>query len=212
MGEGAGELKTLSTQVPKAIVDAQAFNQRRTLPYSLRVADFRMAMQDVYDFLYDVNDHLVGKNLPRLEQTFRPAILSGMLSDLLTGSLASHSRSLTVNRQFNGHPDLVVAGRYAGDAVEAGQYGVEIKCTKKRGGAVDTHGARRQWLCVFVYDVDQQTQPVIARRPVEFIEVYLASVRVSDFRRNARGELGTRTATLHKEGLRKLRAGWVYRR
>lgn len=65
---------------------------------------------------------------------------------------------------------------------------------------------------MFVYDVDQQTQPVIARGPVEFVEVYLASVRVRDFRRNARGELGTRTATLLKEGLRKLRSGGVYRR
>lgn len=32
-----------------------------------------------------------------------------------------------------------------------------------------------------------------------------------DFRKNARGELGTPTATLHREGLKKLRAGWVYK-
>ena len=29
--------------------------------------------------------------------------------------------------------------------------------------------------------------------------------------RNARGELGTRTSTLHAAGIAKLRKGWVYR-
>lgn len=31
------------------------------------------------------------------------------------------------------------------------------------------------------------------------------------FRRNARGEPGTRTATLHKDGVKKLRENWIYR-
>ena len=93
----------------------------------------------------------------------------------------------------------------------AGEQGVEIKCTKKAGGAVDTHGARNQWMCVFVYRVDEETEPAAARRPIEFAEVYLARVEVGDFRRNSRSELGTRTATLHREGLKKLRQGCLYR-
>ncbi len=44
-----------------------------------------------------------------------------------------------------------------------------------------------------------------------FSEVYLGKVRVMDFRENPRGELGTRTATLHKEGISKLRDNWIYR-
>ena len=171
-----------------------------------------MAMQDVYDFLHDVNSHLVAKSLRRLEDMLRPAILSGIRSDMLTGSLANHSRSFTENRHFNGHPDLVVRGAYAGDAVSAGEEGVEVKCTRKRRGAVDTHGARSQWMCVFVYRVDEETEPVVARRPLEFAEVHLAHVDVGDFRRNERGERGTRTATLHREGVRKLREGWLHRR
>ena len=170
-----------------------------------------MAMQDVYDFLYDVDSHLVARSLRRFESMLRPAILSGILSDLLTSNLARHSRSLTENTYFNGHPDLLVEGRYPDDAVKSGEEGVEVKCTRKRGGAVDTHGARAQWMCVFVYKVDSETQPASARRPLEFTEVYLARVEVEDFRKNARGELGTRTATLHREGVRKLREGWVYR-
>ena len=44
-----------------------------------------------------------------------------------------------------------------------------------------------------------------------FTEVYLGDVKVEDFRRNARGELGTRTATLHKDGIKKLHDNWIYR-
>src|SRR5947209_9785235 len=124
--------------------------------------------------------------------------MSGLLSDLLTASIAKHSRTLTQNNYFNGHPDLLVKGVYPNDAVKAGTEGVEIKTTRKAGGAVDTHGAREQWMGVFVYAVDTRSEPARDRRPMAFTEVYLGRVAVEDFRRNARGELGTRTATLHK--------------
>lgn len=191
-------------------VAAEKFNRERTLPYSLRIADFEIAMQDVYDFLFDVNSNLVAKGLRRMEDMMRPAALSGMISDMLTASLAQHARSLTENQYFNGHPDLVVQGIYPDNAVKSGSEGVEVKSTKKRGGAVDTHGAREQWLCVFVYHADTQTQPASQRAPLRFTEVYLGHVVVDDFRRNDRGELGTRTATLHAEGIAKLRESWLY--
>jgi hypothetical protein len=192
-------------------VDASKFNPAIDLPFELRVQDFQMAMQDVYDFFYDVNSHLAQKGLQRLDDMLRPAIMSGVLSDMLTASLAKHSRVLRENRYFNGHPDLIVQGVYPNDAVKSGTQGVEIKTTRKAGGAVDTHGARKQWMCVFVYDIDKDTEPAIDRRPMTFSELYLGHVSISDFRKNPRGELGTRTATLHKDGIQKLRDHWVYR-
>lgn len=195
----------------KNAVDDSKFNNSVKLPYELRLHDFQMAMQDVYDFFYDVNSHLTVKGLQRLDDMLRPAIMSGVLSDMLTASLAKHSRTLTENRYFNGHPDLVVQGVYSNNAVKAGTEGIEIKTTRKSGGAVDTHGARNQWMCVFVYSVDTESEPAIKRRPMTFTEIYLGKVSVKDFRRNARGELGTRTATLHKDGIKKLRESWIYK-
>lgn len=191
-------------------VKRECFNGQADLPYELRLGDFASAMQDVYDFFHDVNTHLVNKGLGRLEDTLRKANLSGMLSDMTTASLASHSRSLTQNLYHNGHPDLIVSGRYANDSVQAGHDGIEIKTTVKKGAAADTHGAREQWLCVFVYQVDSKTEPAVSRLSLRFTEVYLSHVQVDDFRTNERGELGTRTATLHKDGLQKLRNSWVY--
>lgn len=193
------------------VVESSNFNDKAELPYQLRLKDVEMAMQDVYDFFYDVNSHLANKGLQRLDDMLRPAIMSGLLSDMLTSSLARHSRTLTENRYFNGHPDLVVQGLYSENAIKAGDEGIEIKTTRKTGGAVDTHGARNQWMCVFVYDVDTATEPARDRRPMNFTEVYLAYVTIEDFRKNPRGELGTRTATLHREGVRKLREHWIYR-
>ena len=192
-------------------VEITKFNPNAVLPYELRLLDFQTAMQDVYDFFRDVNALLIKKGLRRLDDMLRPAIMSGVLSDMLTASLASHARVLTENRFFNGHPDLVVQGVYVDNSVKAGTEGVEIKTTRKPGGAVDTHGAREQWMCVFVYDVDITSEPASERRAMSFTEVYLGQVTVDDFRRNPRGELGTRTATLHKEGIQKLRRNWVYK-
>ncbi len=187
------------------------FNKTAQLPYELRLRDFEMAMQDAYDFFFDVNSYLSKKGLQRLDEMLRAAIMSGVLSDMLTASLAKHSRVLIENQYFNGHPDLIVQGIYPGNAVKAGTEGIEIKTTRKTGGAVDTHGARNQWMCVFVYDLDTETEPARDRKPMCFTEIYLGHVTVEDFRRNPRGELGTRTATLHRDGIKKLRENWIYR-
>jgi hypothetical protein len=195
----------------KAVIDRAAFNPGAQLPFELRISDFEVAMGDVYDFFNDVNALLSGKGLRRLDDMMRPAMLSGMISDMMTASLAKFSRSLVENRHFNGHPDLILRGKYANDSIAAGTDGIEIKSTRKAGGAVDTHGAREQWMCVFVYEVDNVTEPASVRSPMRFTEVYLGAVTEADFRSNARSTLGTRTATLHAAGLARLRANWVYK-
>jgi hypothetical protein len=74
------------------------------------------------------------------------------------------------------HPDLVVKGRYANDAVAAGVDGVEFKSTRKKG---------------------MLRSPVVSGIISDmFTEIYIAHVVEADFRKNAGGELGTRTATL----------------
>lgn len=197
--------------IKKAVIDSSAWNTNANLPYNLRILDFEHAIQDVYDFFYDVNGLLSKKGLHRLDDMMRPAAMSGLISDMITASLARASRSLVENRYFNGHPDLVVKGHYANDSTPSGSEGVEIKSTRKSGGAVDTHGARAQWMCVFVYDVDNDTEPALARDAMRFTEIYLGQVAEADFRSNARGALGTRTATLHAAGIAKLRLNWIYK-
>ena len=168
--------------VPRQTFDVLKFNPELRLPYMLRQEDFGIVMQDVYDFFHDVNLLLAGRGLKRLDDMLRPAAMSGIISDMVTASLAQHSRTLVENRFHNGHPDLIVQGVYANDAIQSGEQGVEIKSTRGKGGAVDTHGARDQWMCVFVYRVDNRTEPAINRVPMKFTEIYLGHVTVNDFR------------------------------
>src|SRR5919112_6092601 len=112
-------------------VRSENFNKNAKLPFELRIKDFEIAMQDIYDFFYDVNRGLVERGLIRLDDMLRPAIMSGLLSDMLTASLGKHSRSLTANLYHNGHPDLIVNGVYPSNKVKAGTEGVEIKTTRK---------------------------------------------------------------------------------
>jgi hypothetical protein len=58
-------------------------NREAVLPFQLRLDDFALAMQDIYDFFYDVNVRLVERGLERLDDMLRPAIMSGLLSDML---------------------------------------------------------------------------------------------------------------------------------
>jgi hypothetical protein len=126
--------------------------------------------------------------------------------------MAKHSRNMARNTYHNGHPDLLVGGVYPNNGAKSGTDGVEIKATTKKGGAVDTHGARDQTMCVFVYRVDRDpAKPIGKRAPLQFYEVYLFAVTQADFRNNPRGTLGTRTSTLHKAGIQKLRSNWIYK-
>ena len=119
-------------------VDSSKFNPDIHFPYELRIEDISLAMQDVYDFFFDINAHVLSKGLDCMDDMVRSAIMSGLLSDMLTASVAKHSRTLTVNRYFNGHPDLVVRGIYANDSAKAGTDGVEIKTTRK--ASIDRRG------------------------------------------------------------------------
>ena len=197
--------------IGRSHVEFAGFNQELSLPYELRVKDFDLAIQDVYDFFFDVNSNLLGRGLKRLDDLLRPAAMSGFVSDMLTASLANHARSLTENRYHNGHPDLSLKASIPRTVWRRAKRGLRSRRHERRGGAVDFHGARDQWLCVFVYETDHTTEPARARRPMAFTEVYLGYVTVDDFRRNERGELGTRTATLDRDGIRKFRLNWLYR-
>ena len=52
----------------RQVPDMEKFNRDTALPYQLRLEDFGLVMQDVYDFFFDVNTHLLGKGIKRLDE------------------------------------------------------------------------------------------------------------------------------------------------
>ena len=104
-----------------------------SFPYQLRIDDFRLALTDVYDFFYDVNEHLTARGLQRLDDMLRPAIMSGVLSDMLTSSLARHSRTLVENRISTGIPTWWFRGCIL--AIQSKRVSRELKSRRRATGA-----------------------------------------------------------------------------
>ena len=76
---------------------------------------------------------------------------------------------------------------------------------------VDMHSTREQDLCTLVYAVDREEgEPIAEQEPVKSIGVFLGHVLESNYRRNARNERGTKTATFDAKRLAKYRRSWVY--
>lgn len=196
--------------IDRATPRSEGFNAQANLPYSLRIEDFRLAMLDVYDLLHDINQASLTRGFRRFEETVGATTFSGTLSDAIADSLARHSRVLTESQLHNGREDLIATGVDPHDKVQSRHERVEVRATRGRG-AVHTHGARGSWLLVFRYKVDSESEPAIERAPTRFVEILLAQLTSEDFGHNERAELGTRTASLNRAGMQKLRANWIYR-
>lgn len=200
-----------SMSVKKAKVEQRAFNQDIELPYNLRLSDFKSTMEDIYEFMFEMNEGTVNKGWGRLEDALQKQALSNVLSNLLNMSLAKHSKGLVVNGLPNGHPDLIIKDKYSDNKIPSAAEGLEVKATSKCEASVDMHSARDQHLCTFVYKVDsKEGKPISEREPLKFVGIFLGHVTEEDYRKNSRGKRGTQTATLDKNGLLKYRRSWVY--
>jgi hypothetical protein len=195
----------------RAAVDRTGFNASLALPYALRTDHVAVAMADIYELLATLNTTLVDRGLLRIEESVRGAIYSGLLSDLIAEAISTHAPGLITNNYPNGHPDLLPKGRYAENSCQSAEDGIEVKVTNKSSGAVDMHGARPGWYCIWHYIVDRDTEPAVDRAPTYFKTIWLARLDESHFRHNSRGPLGTRTATPDRAGIGHLRQNWLYR-
>ena len=154
-------------------------------------------------FFYDVNSRLTEKGL----QDWTTRCTSNHVRcslDMLTASLAKHSRTLTENWYFNGHPDLIVQGVYPRTPGKRETKGIEIATTCKSGGAVDTTALETNGCaCSYTTPIRNRNLHRHRRSMTSFTEIYLGKVTTDDFRK-IRGELETRTTTLPQDGIKKL--------
>ena len=61
----------------------RGFNRHADLPYGLRVAEIRGALEDIYDFPHNVNRFLTERGWDRLEETLEAATFSGVISEMI---------------------------------------------------------------------------------------------------------------------------------
>ena len=83
----------MARYVDRPNLHPRGLNHDARLPYGLRVAEVRAALEDIYGFLHNVNRFLTEKGWDRLEETLMGATLSGMISELVVQSLSRQSAS-----------------------------------------------------------------------------------------------------------------------
>jgi hypothetical protein len=171
--------------IQRPIVLEEHFNDGAVLPYGLTVAEVKQAMHGTYDFFHAINPLLVERGYGRLEDILLGNSFAGVLSETLVKNLSDASHTLTRNRKVGGHPDLILSGRYPGDAVLRGEDGIEVKASKTKGGW-QGHNPEKGWVVIFRYIVDTLTEPVEDRHPTEFVEVLAAELETDDYRLDQR--------------------------
>ncbi len=189
----------------------KGFSSAIELPYGLRVAEVKAALDDIYDFLHSINRFLTDRGWDRLEETLAAATFSGVMSELVIEGISKRSVTMTKNRRHNGRPDLLPAGLYPGDASHQADEGIEVKASRT-DKAWQGHNAEDGWVMIVQYEVDRETMPVEQRQPTKIARVLAAYLIEQDWKFSGRGASSRRTptASITKEGRAKLERGIVY--
>lgn len=172
-------------------------------------------MLDFTDFLQTVDTELVRKSMARLEDMLMPANFSSMVGEFITSNLPRYCPSIVKNCYHNGHPDLLPAGKYPGDAAQhVGSDGIEVKASRYAKGW-QGHNPEDVWLMVFVFEGGRPSDKQKAKEMTRFrfLAVYVALLEKSDWQYSGRSEASRRTitASVRPSGFEKMKKNWIYR-
>lgn len=194
-------------------IKSESFNLTCTLPYGLTQEAIAQAMNEFVEFLAFINGQLHSKQMPRLESFLMPASFSSLVGEFVGMRIPEYCPKLVKNQYHNGHPDLLPAGVFPGNAIAYTDEGVEVKASRYPRGW-QGHNPEAVWLMVFHFDshTAQQQQRGIAPRPFGFRGVYAAQLTKEDWTFSGRSEISRRTitASVNETGVTKMRANWVY--
>jgi hypothetical protein len=153
-------------------LNSHGFNPNVTLPYGLETGHLQAALNDFLDFLGFINTQLHTKQIVRLEKMLMPANFSSIVGEFMSMAIPRYCRTLVKNRYHNGHPDLIPAGAFDGDAAQHVDIGIEIKASRYERGW-QGHNPEAIWLMVFVFDCNRPQD--IEPRPFQFVRVVAPS-------------------------------------
>lgn len=195
------------------LLDKDGFNPLAVLPYGLKADHMRAAMQEFIDFLGFVNVQLYSKNIPRLESMLMAANFSSMVGEFITANIPKYCKTIAKNHYHNGHPDLIPAGIFKGDAVQYAHDGVEVKASRYKKNW-QGHNPEEIFLVVFVFDGNgpRDSYQQIAPIPFRFKMVVGASLKKDDWKFAGRSGESRRTitASVTRSGYEKMVRNWIY--
>jgi hypothetical protein len=197
--------------VERATLHPKGFSETVQLPYGFRASEVKAAIDDIYDFLYNVNRFLTERGWDRLEETLSAATFSGVMSELVVEGVSKRSATIIKNQYHNGRPDLVPRGMYEADACLRGDDGIEVKASRWSNGW-QGHNAEEGWIMICQYYIDRDTTPIESRTATKIDRIMCAQLEESDWSFSGRkeGSRRTPTASIKRSGVLKLAANAVY--
>ncbi len=191
------------------------FNSHASIPLGVTTEHVFRAMLDFTDFQRTINTELVRKEMARLEDMLMPANFSSMVGEFIVSNLPRHYPTIAKNTYHNGHPDLLPAGKYPGNAAQdAGSDGIEVKASRYLRGW-QGHNAEDVWLMVFVFESGRPADLRAGkeRKPFRFLAVYGAMLTKADWKFDGRKQTSRRTitATVLPSGFEKMAKNWIFR-
>jgi len=194
-------------------IEESGFNSRAAIPFGVRPAHVRAAMQDFIEFLTLIDTQLHSKGMGTLEGVMQQASFSNLVSEMMTAGIPKHCPTVVKNRYHNGHPDILPAGKYPKDeAQHAGVDGIEIKASRYAQGW-QGHNAEDAWLMVFVFQSGRLGPKVKGTPAFKFLLVAGALLSKNDWLFSGRSETSRRTitASVTKAGAARMTDNWIYK-
>jgi hypothetical protein len=191
------------------------FNSKAKIPFGVSVEHIFHAMVEFTDFLRTVDTELVKKEMTRLEDMLMPANFSSMVGEFIVSNLPKHCSTIAKNAYHNGHPDLLPAGKYPGNAAQhVGSDGIEVKASRYPKGW-QGHNPEDVWLMVFVFDSGRPSDARKGKKigKFRFVAVYGSLLEKADWKFEGRSQTSRRTitATVLSSGFEKMAKNWIYR-
>lgn len=212
------EFRSVKSRKPEALactpvaVDPAGFNPAVILPYGLTSDHIAGAMNDFLYFLRLVNTGLHHEKIPRLESIMMSANFSSLVGEFMNAGIPKYCKTLVKNRYHNGHPDMIPAGMFPGDAAQHAAEGIEIKASRYEKGW-QGHNPEDTWLMVFIYDSNRPTDYEANPKPFQFVGVVGERLVKADWLFAGRSATSRRTitASVTPQGFAKMRANWIYK-
>jgi len=148
-------------------LNPKGFNPRAELPHGCSIGHVRKSMNDFIDFLGFINEQLHSRGIIRLESMLMPANFSSVVGEFLASNIPRYCPTLVRNQYHNGHPDLIPASRFPGDAVQHTREGIEVKASRYLRGW-QGHNPENCFLLVFVFDSNRPSDSSKEVEPIQF--------------------------------------------
>lgn len=210
-------------------------------PYGLTLDSLCQALNDFLTYLRCANGALNAAGMARLERSMMPASFSGFVSEWVKTRIAELSGgALVVNAWPNGIPDLIPPGTYTSTVttrrrlkqpngefeqvetterktmVNGASYldqGIEFKCSHV-DGTWQGHNPFAGWLLGINYSSNKHPS-ADGRSPIPFRFELVACALLDRTHWNKhdqhRGSGRTHTSSINRNGLKVLRANWLYK-